>query len=448
MHVIKILFQPSLTGTLSDLVYSGDDMKHKILLAAITACITMTIPLYAEYVFLKDGSIIQGQILKDAAGSITIRDNEKKVKTIPRTNIMRVLYTQLYMGKVYVQKTDGKSIICYMVDEDQETYTFREDLYKPVEFKLKRDQVMFMARGNPTGLQGEPGTDSIDLKWFPPYNPVKKYRLYLKVQGEVKYTKVDEFRGTTYSLKKLKSNTKYNTYVTALDAAGDESLPSNEFTFTTLNIKPDRPLNLRLDKRTVQQTEMKKGKKVQVEVKKQYLAWDEVKDTDGTIKGYNIYEHKDGRDVKIATVKNNEYEIPDGKSVYDLKITAIDDRGDESVNAGMRTDFAWGIDIKLNYLVPAGDFSDMVGNGFGALFLFRFNGLFSEYFNAGFGTGIRYYTGSNEYAEKMYQVPLIVNAGVNIPLLSGLSLVPEVSAGYAFNSMTYKLLNSTSFDLE
>jgi len=218
--------------------------------------------------FFKDGAIIQGQILSDTKSSITIHDNKKKVKTVPRSEIMRILYTQLYMGKVYVQKTDGKSVICYMVDEDQETYTFREDLYKPVEFKLRRDQVLFMARGNPSGLQGEPETDMIDLKWFPPYNPVKKYYLYLKSPADAKFVKIDESRGTSYTLKKLKCNTKYMAYVTAIDQAGDESLPSNEFTFNTLNIKPDRPLNLRFDRRTVKQPQMKKGKKITVEVKK------------------------------------------------------------------------------------------------------------------------------------------------------------------------------------
>jgi len=344
-------------------------------------------PLNAEYIFLKDGSILQGKIISDSSAAVTFRDDKKKVKTIPRKEIMRILYTQLYMGKIYVQKTDGKSIICYMVDEDQETYTFREDLYSPKEFTLKRDQVLFMARGNPSGLQGEPGIDSIDLTWFPPYNPVKKYRMYLKGPGEDKFARVDEFRGKSCTLKNLKSNTKYVVYVTAIDEAGDESLPSNEYAFTTLNIKPDRPVNMRLEKRTVKKTEFKKGKKVQVEVKKKFMAWDEVKDADGTIKGYNIYLHKDDKEEKIATVKTAEYEIPDEISVYDLTVTAVDDRNDESPSSRVRHPRALKIGVQPFYFVPQGKLAEMFDPGYGGLVTISFKNFFTLNFEWGVSAG-------------------------------------------------------------
>lgn len=180
-------------------------MKLKIILSAFALTMILTGSLQAEYIFLKDGSIIQGTITTDSATSLTLRLKGKGFQRIPRSNIMRILYTELYMGKVYVQKTDGKGIVAYMVDEDRETYTFRMELYKPDEFILKRDQVLFMARGNPTGLTAEAGTDRAELKWFAPYMPVKSYNIYVKGPREKEYRLEGKVRGLSYSLKNLKA---------------------------------------------------------------------------------------------------------------------------------------------------------------------------------------------------------------------------------------------------
>jgi len=125
----------------------------KKLLTAAMLFAASVMPLHAEFIFLKDGSIIDGQIIKDAPASITVRDKEKKVKTIPRNNIMRILYTELKMGKVYIQKRDGESIVAFIVDEDRNTYTIRTNLYKPVEIILKRSDILFIAEKNPSGLK-------------------------------------------------------------------------------------------------------------------------------------------------------------------------------------------------------------------------------------------------------------------------------------------------------
>ena len=125
----------------------------KKLLTAAMLFAASVMPLHAEFIFLKDGSIIDGQIIKDAPASITVRDKEKKVKTIPRNNIMRILYTELKMGKVYIQKRDGESIVAFIVDEDRNTYTIRTNRYKPLEIILKRIDILFIAEKNPSGLK-------------------------------------------------------------------------------------------------------------------------------------------------------------------------------------------------------------------------------------------------------------------------------------------------------
>ena len=411
----------------------------------ITACFLFLsgyINLNAEYVFIKNGEIKQGSIISENAASITIRSGkDKKSETINRSDIMRLLYTELYMGKVYVQKTDGKNEICYMVDEDRISYTFRKELYSPVEFQLKRDEVLFMARGNPSGLKGEPSTDSADLTWFPPYNPVKKYRLYIKGPGEKQFTPSAECGGTNYTLKKLKSNTKYIMYVAALDEAGDESLPSNELTITTLNIKPDRPVNLKYEKRDSIITETKKGKKITSDVTKRFVAWDAVSDIDGVIKGYNIYYNKDGKDEKIATVPGAEYEIPEDKSVYDLRITAVDDRNDESPASRIRHPRAIKIGVQPLYFIPQGKLADMFDPGYGVFAAVSLKNFYIQNLECGISAGAVKLPGKkNDKIDRMIMVPVTADGGYHFAITEWFSVMPYAGAGYTYMDINYTSL--------
>jgi len=193
------------------------------------------LPLKAEAVFLKDGSIIDGTIISDGASSVTIRTADKKTKQIPRSDIMRILYTELKMGKIYIQKRDGKGIVAYMVDEDRASYTFRKELYSPEEFTLKRSDVLFMAEKNPSGLQvdGVVGTDKVYLTWLPPYDAVKKYNIYIKKNEKDKYELADSTGGKSITLKNLQVKTTYYLIVTSVDKDDYESNPSNELKITT-----------------------------------------------------------------------------------------------------------------------------------------------------------------------------------------------------------------------
>lgn len=105
-------------------------MKLKILIPALVI-LAAAIQLHAESVFINDGSIIQGSIVSDTTDTITIYTTQKKTIEIQRSRIMRILYTELYMGKIFVNLIDGSVLQVYMVDENRDTFTFRKDLYKP-----------------------------------------------------------------------------------------------------------------------------------------------------------------------------------------------------------------------------------------------------------------------------------------------------------------------------
>ena len=140
----------------------------------------MSSTLSAEYVFLKNGSIVKCRIEAETKTSITGRMPNGKPVTFNARDIIRILYTELYMGKIFVNKTDGTVIEAYMVDEDQTSYTFRKELYSPNEFRVRRDEVLFTTRKNPSGLAGTAESDRIEITWKAPYTPVSKYKVYFK----------------------------------------------------------------------------------------------------------------------------------------------------------------------------------------------------------------------------------------------------------------------------
>lgn len=74
--------------------------------------------LEAEFVFMKDGSLVEGEIISENTSSINVKGADGKTTRIKRDDIMRILYTKLKMGKIYIQKRDGEGLVAYMVDED------------------------------------------------------------------------------------------------------------------------------------------------------------------------------------------------------------------------------------------------------------------------------------------------------------------------------------------
>ena len=121
-----------------------------IVLAALS--LTVFANLSADYIYLKDGSIIHGKLLKDGKDSISVRDKDNRVRIIKRSDVMRINFTEMVIGKVYVQKRDGTSLTAYLVEQDQINYIFRMDLLKADEISISRKDILFIAEKNPSGL--------------------------------------------------------------------------------------------------------------------------------------------------------------------------------------------------------------------------------------------------------------------------------------------------------
>lgn len=403
----------------------------QILIINIFILLMVTTGLRAEYVFLKDGSITKCKVENESAASITVRLTDGKQMVLNPKNVIRILYTELYLGKIFVNKTDGTIIEAYMVDEDQTTYTFRKELYKPQEFVLKREEVLFTTRKNPTGLTGIPKAGSIIINWKSPYTPVKNYRIYFKSAEE--YKVYGETGSTSFRLKELKGNTLYAVKVTAIDKDGYESLPSNEIKVTTLNTEPEPPTGLRC---------VRKLEKNDNQMRVQ-LDWQEGVDPDGRVKAYNVYK-KDQKGYSLAgTTNKNSFEVkglnPD--SNYFFVVRTVDDKNVESKNSKAVNSLQLkGYDISLEpfLIMPIGKFKEINKIGSGALINGTKTNLFVYDLDIGLALGFWYFKGAID-VYLSYMVPLLATASYKFEIFKAFSIAPKVALGFSYNRLSYKV---------
>lgn len=298
--------------------------------------------LHGEYLFLKNGTVMEGKILNESPASMTVLSRDGKTVTVQRDTVLRVMYTQLYRGKIYIQKTDGKVIEAYIIDEDQEYYTVRPELNSPREFTIRRDDVLFMTRKNPSALEGRVSHRHVDLAWRRPYtpdNPVRHFKIYLRGKGG-DYAVAGVTSGTTFRVKGLRCNSEYSAMVTAVDKGGSESLPSNVVRFTTLKGRPGPPGRVRL-------VSVVSGADGSCTAS---LAWDSAADPcGGTVTEYGLYLKDLTAGASAAVVTGNQrfpgyrpagktpgtaIKIPGLKdrARYRVIVTSIDNTRDESAS--------------------------------------------------------------------------------------------------------------------
>ena len=389
-------------------------------------------PSFSEHIFLKDGKIIIGTIVRDGAGSITIRKKDRKIQQYKRKNIMRILYMRVYMGKIFVRMTDGRTLQVYKVDEDQETYTLRKNLYVPKEFKVLRKQVMFIARSNPTDLKAKAGQTEISMTWSPPYLPPHHYKIYLK-EGQDAYRVADSTGDTEHTLEDLKSNTKYRVKITAVDSEDNESLPTDDVSLITKNIPPEQPGSIAI------KNEVSRDNISEVRL----FTWEKSSDPDGTVKEYRIYKKSDNGYSQIGRTANLSFTIPDGISENDLAVRAVDNLGTESERGGFLP--LWlQLDIYPVFILPFGTFGDLFSYGIGGLVQVMFTDIVFDNFILGIKTGGVYFLHNDESVNYMLMVPLTFNIGYTFQFFRDFFVTPTISAGYVYMNAKYSSRGASS----
>ncbi|MBN2402155.1 MAG: fibronectin type III domain-containing protein [Spirochaetes bacterium] len=398
-------------------------------------CIFYTGDIYAEYIFLKDGKIIQGTIIRDEANMIAARVG-KETRKFRRSEIIRILYTDLNMGKVYIQKRDGTSIIVHIVDEDRTSYVCRKELYSPEEFTLKRSDVLFVAEKNPSGLQGQADMTWVKLTWFPPYDPVSVYNIYIREGRRGKYEKIDHTSNKEITIKGLKSNTEYYFIVKSVDRDNYESPPSNEIKLTTKNIPPLPPKDSFVEQKP-------DGSFI--------LTWPAAVDPDGTIKEYKIYKIYDRKTSLFVTTTKTEYIVSLKEKFDRFFIKSIDNLNTESVD---NTPFYFGPRPEINiaiqpvFAVPMGNLGKLVDYGYGV----TLRGGLSNYYLSGLDLKLElsyiYFKGKSDFAapenslESIVLAPALLSAGYSFYPFKALRISPALYFG-----ICYVQTNYTYFDI-
>ncbi len=396
------------------------------------------LPLSAEHLFLKDGSIIKGKVVSETANEIIMQDEKYNITRYPHNNVMRVLYTDLNMGNIYVQMKTGKNFRAYMVDEDQNSYTFRYILFKPEEFIVKRSDVLFMAERNPSGLNGESSYFEISLNWFPPYDKMKYFNIYIKTNKDNKFIKADTSRTNSFQLKGLNSNTKYSIKVTGVDDTGTETLPSNEITVVTLNRAPFSPPELKM-------SPIKTGGTI--------IEWKPAVDPDGTVVKYRIYKIVKDRKEPAGETKETSFKISGKEAIDRIFVSAVDDMGAESETSGayLNRKDVFSITITPAVIFPIGVFGTMGSAGFGGNISFMAQNLFWNGFTLGLEFGYFYTLGINSImstGQSVHYINLFTGAlktGYVFKANKFLSITPAVYIGAGYIDMTYTSRNQVFF---
>jgi hypothetical protein len=421
---------------------------NNVAIILLLFCIFYAGSLNAEYIFMRDGKILQGTIVTDEANIIVARVGTE-TKKIPRANIIRILYTDLNMGKVYIQKRDGTSVIVHIVDEDRMNFVCRKDLYSPAEFTLKRSEVLFVAEKNPSGLQGQADMTWVKLSWFAPYDPVSVYNIYIKSGKNGKYEKIDHSSNKEITIEMLKSNTEYYFIVKSVDRDGYESTPSNELKITTKNIPPLPP------------------KDSFVEAKPDgtfLLTWLDAVDPDGLIKGYKLYKILNMKTSLLATVAKTEYLISAQEGFDRIFIKSFDNYNTESLDCtptyfGPRPEI--NISVQPLFAMPMQNFCKVARYGYGV----TLRGGMSNYYFTGLDLKLEasyiYFKGREDFdipessVKNIVLIPALLSAGYSVYPFKALRISPAVYAGYCYVQGKYshfdvidgkKIVTSTAYE--
>lgn len=410
--------------------------RFALMITAVVIIVIVRSTATAEFLFLKNGEVLKGKIISEGRDSITFRDSSNKTRSVSRNDIIRVNFTELTLGKVYVQKRDGTSLTGFLVDQNQTTYIFRRELHDTDEITIKRVDVLFIAEKNPSGLTGTPSTDSIAFTWYPPYDKVREYRLYMKKTPKDQYTLAGVTSSKSFTAESLTSNTEYFFIVTSVDANGYESSPSNEVRITTKNILPDPPTDI------IAARDSSGGFN---------LNWSEARDPDGTVTGYRVYKVTDGKEIRIADQKSPGLFLREHNAGDSFFVSSVDDKGDESSRQAVIFEGIRYLKMEFApvFVFPVGRLGKIAYPGFGAAVEGSFTNTPFHNICLGFETDLIFLKGKKmgdgRSCDRVLLIPLTCDVSVPFSLSRKMKAEPEFSFGAVLEDVKYTRLNAAPY---
>jgi hypothetical protein len=113
--------------------------------AWLLSSFSIPLPLAADILFKKDGTIISGSVVRENSDSIVFKEKKQELN-IPRTAVKRVIFGIQTIEKVYVYENSGNTLHAYIVDEDSDSITIRNILSSPDEIKIPRKDIRTISK--------------------------------------------------------------------------------------------------------------------------------------------------------------------------------------------------------------------------------------------------------------------------------------------------------------
>ena len=79
----------------------------------------------AEFIYLKDGQVLQGKIIGETQSEITVQ-TRFQVKKVSRNDITRIMYGERKMEKIFLLMNDGSTQTGFLVDQDAAQVIIRD----------------------------------------------------------------------------------------------------------------------------------------------------------------------------------------------------------------------------------------------------------------------------------------------------------------------------------
>ncbi len=180
-----------------------------------------------EYIFINDGSIIEGEIISDTKTSMILREPGGRISSIRRDTVTRVLYDDQFQERLVISTTGGKKIRGYIVEETEEHFIVREDLSSPDEMNVRKASVTLTERSTPSGLMIDDITSrGVHISWRAPGMHIKNYHIYTRKEG-TGFTFHFATGSNSHRLEGLDHTAGYEIMVKSVDRDNYESSPSN-----------------------------------------------------------------------------------------------------------------------------------------------------------------------------------------------------------------------------
>lgn len=97
--------------------------------------------LFAEALFLKDGTIMEGTVTGETDKTVSFKGKNNIKMEIPADSVLRVLEGEDYKVQYEFFMNDNTRMKAYIVDEDETAYTVRKELSSSDETVIKKDSV-------------------------------------------------------------------------------------------------------------------------------------------------------------------------------------------------------------------------------------------------------------------------------------------------------------------